>query len=443
MHPTARIAARQRNRPFRGDYDAPMRHCDRPASPIRALALAVAVTSVAGAADHASAQDPALAPPPAADRPAKATQAAPAKQSTGTPAPGSTAPTAAAPAGATPTATAKTSDATATPAASSQSTAPKSTADSAAAQTQGTAPASDAASHDTTPAATDAARPLALDETPPPQPRSVGGGYVHQFSASAGNGSDMSVDRFYASFSSRMVVNEDVTVALAMGYEFDWYHWSGNPMGVSKPFGDVNLFALQGRVAVKVAPTWVATFGGIFALAGETNADAGDSLYGGGIASIAWAPSADMILGIGVLGVSQIENDPIIIPIPVVHWHFAEEWEVSSIRRPPASPFVGVDVAWEPKGSKVDMSLGIGWQLRRFRLDSSSDASINNGVGEDQSWAAFGTIGYDMVPGIRFDVLFGLTFSEQLSLETTTGRQVSSTDVDPNALLGIFGTVSF
>jgi hypothetical protein len=150
-----------------------------------------------------------------------------------------------------------------------------------------------------------------------------------------------------------------------------------------------------------------------------------------------------MILGIGVLGVSQIENDPIIIPIPVVHWHFAEEWEVSSIRRPPASPFVGVDVAWEPKGSKVDMSLGIGWQLRRFRLDSSSDASIDNGVGEDQSWAAFGTIGYDMTPGIRFDVLFGLTFSEQLSLETTTGRQVSSTDVDPNALLGIFGSIGF
>jgi hypothetical protein len=48
-----------------------------------------------------------------------------------------------------------------------------------------------------------------------------------------------------------------------------------------------------------------------------------------------------------------------------------------------------------------------------------------------------------MTPGIRFDVLFGLTFSEQLSLETATGRQVSSTDVDPNALLGIFGTVSF
>lgn len=419
-----------------------MRHCDRPASPIRVLALATAVISVAGAAGHASAQDPALAPPPAADRPATATQAAPAKQPAGASTSGSSTPTAASPAAATPTAkasdTAKTSESAkapnsaTTPVAPSQATAPKSTVDSAPDTTP-----------DSTPAATDAARPLALDETPAPQPRSVGGGYVHQFSASAGNGSDMSVDRFYASFSSRMVVNEDVTVALAMGYEFDWYHWSGNPMGVSNPFGNVNLFALQGRVAVKVAPTWVATFAGIFALAGETNADAGDSLYGGGIASIAWASSPDMILGIGVLGVSQIENDPIIIPIPVVHWHFAEEWEVSSIRRPPASPFVGVDVAWEPKGSKVDMSLGIGWQLRRFRLDSSSDASISNGVGEDQSWAAFGTIGYDMTPGIRFDVLFGLTFSEQLSLETATGRQVSSTDVDPNALLGIFGTVSF
>ena len=384
LHPRARITARRPNGSFQGDYDAPMPDGDLPASLIHALALAAAVTAAAVPAEHANAQNPAPASQPAAD--------------------------------------------------SSNQTQN---------QTQGSAPAVDAAPQETTPAATEAVRPLRLDETPPPQPHSVGGGYVHQFSASTGDGSDMSADRFYGSFSSRMQVNEDVTVALLMGYEFDWYHWSGNPMGVSNPFGDVNLFALQGRVAVKVAPTWVATFGGIFALAGETNADAGDSLYGGGIASIAWTPSPDMILGIGVLGVSQIENDPIIIPVPVVHWHFAEEWEVSTIRRPPASPFVGVDVAWEPKGSKVDMSLGVGWQLRRFRLDSSSTASINNGVGEDQSWAAFGTIGYDMTPTIRFDVLFGLTFSEQLSLETSTGRQVSSADVDPNALLGIFGSIGF
>ncbi|NBQ16180.1 MAG: hypothetical protein EBU31_16605, partial [Proteobacteria bacterium] len=113
---------------------------DLPASLIHALALAVAVTAAAVPAEHANAQDPAPASQPAAD---------------------------------------------------------------SSNQTQGSAPAVDAAPQETTPAATEAVRPLRLDETPPPQPHSVGGGYVHQFSASTGDGSDMSADRFYGSFSSR------------------------------------------------------------------------------------------------------------------------------------------------------------------------------------------------------------------------------------------------
>jgi hypothetical protein len=211
---------------------------------------------------------------------------------------------------------------------------------------------------------------------------------------------------------------------------------------VQDPWGSVNLFGLQVRGAFKVAPEWTASVGGIFALAGETDADAGDSIYGGGIASAAWTPSPDLMLGIGVLGVTQLEDDPLVIPIPVVHWHFAEEWEVSTIRRPPASPFVGADVAWEPVGSNVDIALGIGWQQRRFRLGSTSDPASSEGVGQDQSWAAFASVGYDVAPGVRIDLVGGLTFYEKLQLVSSSGA-VQDATVDPNPLLGVFATVSF
>lgn len=186
----------------------------------------------------------------------------------------------------------------------------------------------------------DVANPPAAVTTIPQQPTiQVGGGYLHQFSESAGdNGGSMSADRFYASFSSRMVMSDELTLTLAMGYEFDWYHWSGaSPFTVQDPWGSVNLFGLQLRGSFKVAKDWTATVGGIFAMAGETNADAGDSIYGGGIASVAWTPTRDLMLGLGVLGVTQLEDDPLIIPIPVVHWHFAEEWSSRpSAARPPA-----------------------------------------------------------------------------------------------------------
>ena len=296
------------------------------------------------------------------------------------------------------------------------------------------------------PTTTDATAPLPVvtqrgDEQPV---HSAGAGYIHQFSADIGDNASMGADRFYGSYSARVYSSNDLNVTVALGYEFDWYHWSGvSELGVADPFGSVNLFGLQARGSFKVADGWTASLGGIFAIAGESDADAGDSLYGGGIGSIAWTPTANMMLGLGVLGVTQIENDPIIIPIPVLHWHFADDWLLSTIRRPPASPFVGVDVAWEPEGSKVDVAFGIGWQLRRFRLGTNNDPTINNGVGEDQSWAAFVSVGYDFTPTCRLDMLVGTTFYEQLQLQASNGSNTRSTTVDPNALLGVFVTISY
>lgn len=274
-------------------------------------------------------------------------------------------------------------------------------------------------------------------------PRSIGVGYIHQFDANLDDGGSLSVDRFYGSLSSRLFTSGDFSFTLAMGYEFGWYHWSDSPLGTAKPWSSVNLFGLQARGSFRVAPDWMATVAGLFGIAGETDADAGSSLYGGGLASISYAPSPEVVLGIGVLGVTQIENPPIIIPVPVVHWHFAEEWVLSTIRRPPASPFVGVDLAWEPAGSKADVSVGIGWQQRRFRLGPSSDPTTSNGVGLDQTWAAYATVGYDVLPTLRIDGLIGVQFLESLELQDSRGNMQRDADVDPNALLGVFLTWSF
>ncbi len=272
----------------------------------------------------------------------------------------------------------------------------------------------------------------------------VGGGYIHQFSSSIDQGASMSADRFYGSFSARFYENQDLSLMLAMGYEFDWYHWSGNSsLGNAKPFNDVNLFALQLRGTYKLNQEWSISAGGIFGLAGETEADAGSSLYGGGIASVNWTPNKDFLLGLGVLAVTQIEDQPIIIPVPVVHIRFAEEWVLSTMRRPPASPFVGIDVAWEPVNSKVDFAFGIGWQQRRFRLGSNADPLLNNGVGEDQSWAALISLGYDLLPSLRVDLIAGTTFYEKLQLETSSGRVPRDATLSPNALLGAFVTYRF
>ena len=102
-----------------------------------------------------------------------------------------------------------------------------------------------------------------------------------------------------------------------------------------------------------------------------------------------------------------------------------------------------MDVAWEPEGSKADIAVGLGWQQRRFRLESTSDPTTSDGVGTDQSWAMFASLGYDVLPAFRVDLIVGCTFYEKLELQDSNGGNYRSDTVDPNALLGVFGTVRF
>ncbi|MFO0782871.1 MAG: hypothetical protein U0636_04225 [Phycisphaerales bacterium] len=280
---------------------------------------------------------------------------------------------------------------------------------------------------------------------PEPQPAfTVSGGYLHQFWADSDNGAQMSADRFYASFGARLLKTEDFSLSMAMSYEFDWYHWQGrSTLGVRDPFGSVNLFALQLRGAYKLGDQFTIGVGGIFGIAGETNADVGDSIYGGGIATFAWTPSEKLTLGIGLLGVTQIEDDPLIIPVPVIDWKFDKEWSISTMRRPPASPFVGLDLCFDPEGSNLDFRVGVAWQQRRFRLGNSNVASINNGVGEDQSWAMLFAFGYKFSSSFRVDVVTGFNFYEKLQLENSQGGQPRDVTVDPSGLLGVFATFKF
>ncbi|MFM9169117.1 MAG: hypothetical protein ACKOTD_03075, partial [Phycisphaerales bacterium] len=103
----------------------------------------------------------------------------------------------------------------------------------------------------------------------------------------------------------------------------------------------------------------------------------------------------------------------------------------------------GIDVAWEPAGSSFDVALGVGWQQRRFRLGANADPTINNGVGLDQSWAMFVSVGADLAPGLRIDGLVGCQFLEYLELQDSQGNAHRNATVDPNALLGVFVTWTF
>ncbi len=273
---------------------------------------------------------------------------------------------------------------------------------------------------------------------------SAGVGYLHQFEANLDRGATVSVDRFYASFSSRLYSTTEFSLSLAMASEVDWYHWSGtSTLGVSKPFGTVALFGFQLRSKFKLSEELSMSVAGIFGMAGETDADAGSSLYGGGMASLNWSPNPNLLLGVGILGVTQIEDGGLVIPIPIVHWKFSDVFVLSSIRRPPASPFVGLDLAWEPLDTPMDVSIGLAWQQRRFRLGSNSVASLNNGVGEDSGMALLFGFGYDFSKDIRLDLFTGFNFAEQLQVENSVGRQFRNTDVSSSAILGAFLTFRF
>lgn len=272
-------------------------------------------------------------------------------------------------------------------------------------------------------------------------------GYVHFFDASFGAGATgtVSENRLYASYTLGRDLKEDATWGLGFNYTGAWYNFAGatplDPAPGVEPWDAVTSLLIGPSLDVKLDEHWNA-FGRVFVgFSGENNADAWNSATGGGAIGASYSFDKDLTLGLGVLGVSQIEDNALVIPLLIINWNITDSLRVTNVAGPSAYTTTnGLEIVWR-MNEKFELSFGGRWELDRFRLDD--DATNPNGVGQDKGLPIWIRGTFFASKTARIDLLGGVRIGSEFNLYDQNGNGLTSSDVDAQPFLGVFVSFEF
>jgi len=262
----------------------------------------------------------------------------------------------------------------------------------------------------------------------------VGGGFIRQFDAGVDGGGDFSVSRAYASVSGSFAVTEAIAFSPSIAYEFGDYSFGG-AANSAFPWERINEIGIAPRIDIQLDRDLTVSVAPIIQFAAEDGADWGDAAQWGGLGAIRYSFSPELTLGLGVLGITQLEGDALIIPIPLVDWRIDQNWRVTNLRVPEANPFAALELVYDTQEA-LEFAAGGGWETRRFRLDEG-------GVGQDRGAAFYGRVTVRIAEQFRIDGLVGVTAFNQLKTIDPSGTTTASQTGDSGLILGIFGSVRF
>ena len=133
--------------------------------------------------------------------------------------------------------------------------------------------------------------------------------------------------------------------------------------------------------------------------------------------------------------ISQIEDDARFTPTIIFNWLAYQDWTVR-VGSVPASGGAAAagEVAYKV-AEPVEIGLGLLYNQRRFRLDSSNP--VPNGVGEDNNLPLRLRLGWNITPDISLNLLGGVVLAGQLRIDNSHGTELNKQNYDPAPYIGV------
>ena len=274
--------------------------------------------------------------------------------------------------------------------------------------------------------------------TPP-----IGASYLYNFKSDVDGGGEVSSHFFSARAGVPLLLNDDGLIALSAAYHLNSYEFSGGSptsFAALNPWSDIHSARLAMPIRWKFDDKW-----SVFGLpsiryVGEDGADFGDGISGGLLSGFSYKFSDRLTLGPGFGFLTQIEDDPSIFPIILIDWKLTDSISLTTGPATGATLGPGVELNWKVS-DKLTFATGARYERLRFRLDSNSTASAG-GIGQDRGIPVYGALSYQ-ADFLRFTLLGGVSFGNELTLETPSGNEIISRDSDPAPFIGVSVGVTF
>jgi hypothetical protein len=249
--------------------------------------------------------------------------------------------------------------------------------------------------------------------------------------------SDGSIQVTRSGISNNLVIGpeHDLQISIPVDYEVSHYRFRGQtgltPDG-RYPLLDAEQWFFAPNVEAKIDDTYGLIVGGLFSLAGQEDLSKSSFAYGG-FAGVRYKPSDSLTIRAVISGISQIEDDPIILP------GFQFEWKLDERTRLAAE---GPELRLEYDMSEAwTVKLGAAWESRNFRLDDN--APLPNGVFEEQRLPVTLRLEYCPHAALRFEVWGGVQAYQHYQTVDEHGVKFRDERADPAAILGISFEVIF
>ncbi|GJQ29216.1 MAG: hypothetical protein HBSAPP03_11000 [Phycisphaerae bacterium] len=247
--------------------------------------------------------------------------------------------------------------------------------------------------------------------------------------ARAGGSIDVAID---PSDSTRFIVS--------FGTEYSTYDFDEDTSiaSTNEPWDNVLSHTVAVTYRGKVSPQWHVILAASADASYEVGADFADSLTFGGRVGATYSAHERLTVGLGVLVSTRLEDDPIIIPFPILDWQITDQWSLRTGRG--SARGVRLEVAFAPNES-LTFSLGGGVEAREFRLDDAGP--IPDGVGRD--WKAPVSLAVEWKLGEQVTLLgeAGVNLWQNYTIDDANGDELADADADLGFFAGLGVRVRF
>jgi hypothetical protein len=249
------------------------------------------------------------------------------------------------------------------------------------------------------------------------------------FSDSSG---DVTVTRAGASIGSSIPAGERGEVNVGFDYEFSNYEFSKDVMlapGVTgSPWRDVNREEVTLRYSRQQSLQLAWFLGGSVGASGEDGAKFSDSLFASAFGGVRYALSKTLVVGVGLAVRTQIEDNPLVVPLPMLNWQISEQWKLSSAGKP------GLTLSYSPTET-LTFSVGGAYESRDFRLDEHGP--VPGGVGRETRVPIVLGVAYTPTKQISVEAGIGYSFAQNYQVLNHGGNKLGDEDLDAAGMLRV------
>jgi hypothetical protein len=246
----------------------------------------------------------------------------------------------------------------------------------------------------------------------------------------------VSITRFNVGVGIPVQLTEDWTLNNNFRYGLDYFDFHDIP----SPWQTINTLTASTLAQWHANENW-SYYGGMFIRSSSESGqsiDRGASI--GGLIGLNYTFNENLTLGGGIAAMSQVTDDPLVLPLITAKWRFAEPWVLEAGLSDIATTGYGVDAKWE-FSDEWDFTFGLQFHRSRFRIEGSGPSL--NGVGQESALTLFADATWHPDPKVDLGGFVGLAAGGKLRLENSRGDELAENDYHTAAILGLKAAVRF